>query len=232
MGFVLPGWIAVMVLAWVYVHFGATPDAETLLGGFNAAVVGVIGAITLKMAKSAVARLWQMGLAAFALLFSVVGDAAPGEIALLSIAVGLAVDLGTKRARYYAIFERRKVPRPGSTDPPVILPEAAATLGQQEAPPAEKPSEKPPDKPPPESREMRVAAGTVIAVLLLIALHEAGLDRELLRILLSFFRTGLGAYGGGFAIVPPTATSNATSPSSSWTAGKNCRKKFTELRGR
>ena len=201
-GFVLPGWIAVMVLAWVYVHFGATPDAETLLGGFNAAVVGVIGAITLKMAKSAVARLWQMGLAAFALLFSVVGDAAPGEIALLSIAVGLAVDLGTKRARYYAIFERRKVPRPGSTDPPVILPEAAATLGQQEAPPPEKPSEKPPDKPPPETREMRVASGTVIAVLLLIALHEAGLDRELLRILLSFFRTGLGAYGGGFAIVP------------------------------
>jgi len=68
-GFVLPGWIAVMVLAFAYVHYGTSPSAETLLGGFNAAVVGIIGAITLKMAKSAVSRLWQMGLAAGALLF-------------------------------------------------------------------------------------------------------------------------------------------------------------------
>jgi len=110
-GFVLPGWIAVMALAFLYVHYGATPNAETLLGGFNAAVVGIIGAITLKMAKSSVQRLWQMGLAAGALLFSVVGDMAPGEVALISIAVGLAVDLGTKRARLFSI-ERRRVPRP------------------------------------------------------------------------------------------------------------------------
>src|SRR5438067_5942113 len=147
-GFVFPGWIAVMILAFAYVHYGTSPNAETLLGGFNAAVVGIIGAITLKMAKSAVSRLWQMGLAAFALLFSVVGDAAPGEIALLSIAVGLAVDLGTKRARYYAIFERRKEPRPGATEPPVVLPEAAATLGQQETPAPEKPPERPSEEPP------------------------------------------------------------------------------------
>ena len=53
-GFVLPGFLAVMVLAWLYVNYGASPDIETLLGGFNAAVVGIIGAITLKMSKSAV----------------------------------------------------------------------------------------------------------------------------------------------------------------------------------
>src|SRR5260370_32855495 len=67
LGFVLPGWVAVMVLAFFYVHYGKSPNAETLLGGFNAAVVGIIGAITLKMAKSAVARLWQLGYAAVAL---------------------------------------------------------------------------------------------------------------------------------------------------------------------
>src|SRR5207245_656571 len=80
-----------------------TPDVATLLGGFNAAVVGVIGAITLKMARTAVGRLWQMGVAAGALLFSVLGDAPPGEVALLAIGVGLAVDLGTKRARLLAM---------------------------------------------------------------------------------------------------------------------------------
>jgi chromate transporter len=198
-GFVLPGWIAVMVLAFFYVHYGTTPDVATLLGGFNAAVVGIIGAITLKMVRSAVSRLWQMGLAAAALLFSVVGDMAPGEVALLSICVGLAVDLGTKRARLFAL-ERRRVRR----EPPVVLPEEGATLateksGRDGAPEAER-SDPPASKPPPS--DVRVASWTVFAVVVGIALHAPGVDAELIRILFSFFRTGLGAYGGGFAIVP------------------------------
>jgi chromate transporter len=193
-GFVLPGWIAVMALAFLYKHFGTTPNAETLLGGFNAAVVGVIGAITLKMAKSAVARLWQMGLAVAALLFSVVGDAAPGEVALLSIAVGLAVDLGTKRARLFAI-ERRKVQRPLPKEPPVVLPEEGATLSTDKAEPAAQP-------PPPPPGEMRIAVWTVLAASVAVSAHSMGLDSELVRLALSFFRTGLGSYGGGFAIVP------------------------------
>lgn len=186
-GFVLPGWIAVMALAFLYVHYGTSPNAETLLGGFNAAVVGIIGAITLKMAKSAVSRLWQMGLAAGALLFSVVGDMAPGEVALLSIAVGLAIDLGTKRARLFAI-ERRRVPRPPAKEPPVVLPEEGATLSSA--------------KPPAPPTDLHTAAWTAVAALMLLAFHATGIDRELLQIAMSFFRTGLGAYGGGFAIVP------------------------------
>jgi chromate transporter len=186
-GFVLPGFIAVMVLAFLYVHFGATPDVATLLGGFNAAVIGIIGAITLKMARSAVARLWQMAVAAGALLLSVLGDAAPGEIALLAIAVGLAVDLGTKRARLFAMERRRMRER---REPPVVLPEEGATLATDKNPP----------RGPPE--EMRVATWTVFAVMVAIALHAPGVDAELVRIAFSFFRTGLGAYGGGFAIVP------------------------------
>src|SRR5260370_27023993 len=63
-GFLPPASVALMVPAFFYVHYGTNPNAETLLGGFNAAVVGIIGAITLKTAKSAVARLWPMGIAA------------------------------------------------------------------------------------------------------------------------------------------------------------------------
>jgi chromate transporter len=187
-GFVLPGWIAVMVLAFLYVHYGTAPDVATLLGGFNAAVVGIIGAITLKMARTAVARLWQMAVAAGALLLSVLGDAAPGEVALLAIAVGLAVDLGTKRARLYAMERRRTRER---REGPVVLPEEGATLGGDK----DLPPRSPPDG-------MRVSTWTVFAVITAIALHAPGVDAELLRIAVSFFRTGLGAYGGGFAIVP------------------------------
>ncbi|HET7785860.1 MAG TPA: chromate transporter [Myxococcales bacterium] len=201
-GFVLPGWILVMVLAFLYVHFGATPDVATLLGGFNAAVVGIIGAITLKMARSAVSRLWQMGLAAAALLFSVVGDMAPGEVALLSICVGLAVDLGTKRARLFALERRR-----GRREPPVVLPEEGATLSMEKQPREAEPGAESSDPPaPPASKpppsEVKVATWTVLAVVVGIALHVPRVDAELVRILFSFFRTGLGAYGGGFAIVP------------------------------
>jgi chromate transporter len=43
-----------------------------------------------------------------------------------------------------------------------------------------------------------VAFGAVV----LAAVHVTGVDAELVRFFLTFFRTGLGAYGGGFAIVP------------------------------
>jgi chromate transporter len=183
-GFVLPGLLTVLALAFLYTHYGATPNVEKLLGGFNAAVVGVIGAITLKMTRSATARLWQMGLAAMALLFSVVGDAAPGEIVMLSIAIGLAVDLGTKRVRHYAIFERRHTPRPEAREPPVVLPEEGATLSKTTAP----------------EQPLRVVVWPILLVA--ASLHFAGVDRELVQLFLAFFRTGLGAYGGGFAIIP------------------------------
>jgi chromate transporter len=188
-GFVLPGFVAVMVLAFAYVNYGASPDVETLLGGFNAAVVGIIGAITLKMAQTAVTRLWQMGLAAMALLFSAVGDAAPGEVVLLSIVIGLAVDLGTKRVRHHAIFERRREPRPGEKESPVVLPEEAATLA----------TSRPPEPPKPP---VKLHAAWFTVLLAAGALHITHVDRELVGLFLSFFRTGLGAYGGGFAIIP------------------------------
>src|SRR6185436_21166727 len=59
-----------------------------------------------------------------------------------------------------------------------------------------------PEPPPAPPAELKVAAWTVLAALVAISIHATGLDRELLRLFLSFFRTGIGAYGGRFAIVP------------------------------
>jgi chromate transporter len=181
-GFVLPGFIVVLALAWAYVRYGTTPNLDSVLGGFNAAVVGVIVSITLKMLRTSVNRLWQMGVAGGALIFSLVGNAPPGEIVLVAIAAGLAVDLGTKRARLASVRKRRKT----DVEPPVALPEEGNPLNPPQ-PPAE----------PPLSSPWPVALLAVLA-----AVHVTGIDTELLRIGLTFFRTGLGAYGGGFAIVP------------------------------
>jgi chromate transporter len=187
-GFVLPGFTCVLVLAWAYVRFGTRPDLATMLGGFNAAVVGIIASITLKMVRTSVSRLWQMGVAALALLFSAVGNAPPGEIVLVAIAAGLAVDLGTKRARLASVRRRRK----SDQEPPVALPEEGQPLET-----SAKPVDVSPKPPGPLSSPWPAALFSVLA-----AARLTGVDADLLQMGLTFFRTGLGAYGGGFAIVP------------------------------
>ncbi len=178
-GFVVPGATLTVVLAWLYVRFGVAPRAEVVLSGLNAGVVGIIAALALQMVRTAVARAWQMAVATGALLLSVAGGAASGEVALLGIAAGLVIDLGAKRARLARV--RRK---PRKRSPPVALPDEGQPLERLDATRAA-PREDPPLVP---------AAFPVLAV-------NVGVG-GLLALGLLFFRTGLGAYGGGFAIVP------------------------------
>ena len=196
-GFVLPGVLAVGVLSWVYVRFGTMPSADHLLAGFNAAVVGIICAITLKMVRTGVNQLWQMGVAAGALLLSALGSASPAEVVLLAICSGLAVDLGARPAiaRARGIVGKRG---------PVALPEDGTLLDAREDRSPTAP--KPPDSPPPASTDnpstlhLPVLVGALAAIAALV--HATGLDAKLIEMAVVYFRTGLGAYGGGFAIIP------------------------------
>jgi chromate transporter len=192
-GFVLPGVLAVGVLSWVYVRFGTVPSADSLLAGFNAAVVGIICAITLKMVRTGVNQLWQMGVAAGALLLSALGSASPAEVVLLAICSGLAVDLGARPAiaRARGIVGAKRVP--------VALPEDGALLDPREDRPPASPSPPPPTETP-TTLHLPVLVGTLTAVAALV--HASGLDAKLIEMTVVYFRTGLGAYGGGFAIIP------------------------------
>jgi len=165
--FIAPGAAIVLLLAAAYVHLGVTPRLEPLLAGLNAAVVGIVGAITLQLARSGIARGWQMAVAAGALLLAMGGGASAGEVAGLGIACGLVLDLGMKRMR---LFRVRRTARPPS--PPVGLPDEGGPL------------------PPPHRGGM--ALPIALAVPPLGALGAMGL---------LLFRAGLGAYGGGFAII-------------------------------
>jgi len=177
-GFILPGALLIVALAWAYVRFGVAPSAEVVLAGLNAAVVGIVAALALRMVRSAIGRFWQMGVAGAALLLSLEGGAGSGEIALLGVVAGLVIDLLFKRAR---LARFRRVPR--SPSPPVALPDEGAPL---EPLAAERSHREPP---------------TLGAVLPLGLVAKVGVG-SLLALGLLFFRTGLGAYGGGFAIVP------------------------------
>lgn len=181
--FILPGWMAVMVLAWAYVRFGTTPNVDAVLGGFNAAIVGIVVAITLRMVRSSVNRLWQMGIASLALLMSALGSAPPFEIVLLGALLGIAADFGTKKLRLASVRRRHHadVALPEEGQPlrsSVLKDRGSATTGGLQSP----------------------AAIVSLTAVLLLAVVPASL--EMARLALVFFRTGLGAYGGGFAIVP------------------------------
>ncbi len=182
-GFVLPGAVAVLALSVAYVHFGAIPAASQVLAGCNAAVVGVIVAIALKMVRTGVGMPWQMAVAAGALLLCTVGSAAPAEVVLLSIAVGVAVELGARRALPRALARLR-----------VALPEDGRELGRAHPEPEAPSGEGPPT--------LRSPAVLAVLALGLGFLHAGGLDGRLVEMAVVYFRTGLGAYGGGFAIVP------------------------------
>lgn len=179
LGFILPGFVAALALAWAYVRFGVAPHAGVILSGFNAGVVGIIAALALQMVRSSVARLWQMGVAVAALLLSVGGGASAGEVAALGIGAGLVMDLVVKRAR---LARFRRAPRKRS--PPVALPDEGQRL--------ERRLEQ--THPPGEPTKLRALAALGIGV----AVGKG----SLVALALLFLRTGVGAYGGGFAIIP------------------------------
>src|SRR5262249_46509736 len=174
-GFVLPGALAVGILSWVYVRFGTMPSADRLLAGFNAAVVGIICAITLKMVRTGVNQLWQMGVAAGALLLAAVGSASPAEVVLMAICAGRAVDRGARGARARA----RGLVR-GS---PVALPEDGTPLDPPDR--NGRPPPTPSAEPPSTSLHTPVLIGTL--GVFLAAGHARRPDAKLIRSALLYF---------------------------------------------
>jgi len=182
--FILPGFVATLALAVAYARSGSAVQAGALLGGLSAGVVGIVGSLTVHMVRTTVRRPWQMVVAGAALVLSVDGGASPGEVALYGIAAGLVVDLGMKRARL-ARARRRGVT---ATSPPVFLPDEGEPLQGSSVPRVEEVN---------GPSTLRAVVAPIFGLLVLGALGGS-----LASLALLFLRTGLGAYGGGFAIVP------------------------------
>jgi chromate transporter len=60
----------------------------------------------------------------------------------------------------------------------------------------------PPVPPPPAEGASTVRSALIAFVPLLAVMHVSGLDAQVVEALVLYFRTGLGAYGGGVAIIP------------------------------
>ena len=93
--FILPAMLIVMVLAWVYVQFGSTPQAEWLLYGVKPVVIAIIVQALWNLGQKAVksSLIAVVGLAVLVLYFFGIN-----EIALL-FAGGLSVVIGANIQR-------------------------------------------------------------------------------------------------------------------------------------
>src|SRR5215475_64393 len=97
--FVLPSFMAMIGLAVAYGYLKNVPDAQRVFHGFNAAVVGLIAATTVRLGQSAMQQQWRLELgvaAGFMLIFT---QTTVAEVVLLSGIIGILIHSYKARAR-------------------------------------------------------------------------------------------------------------------------------------
>ena len=97
--FVLPSFLAMIGLAIAYGHLKNFPDAQRVFQGFNAAVVGLIAATTVRLGQSAMQQQWRLELgvaAGFMLIFT---QTTVAEVVLLAGIIGILIHSYKARAR-------------------------------------------------------------------------------------------------------------------------------------
>jgi chromate transport protein ChrA len=97
--FVLPSFLAMIGLAIAYGHLVNFPDAKSVFRGFNAAVVGLIAATTVRLGQSAMRQQWRLELgvaSGFILIFT---QTTVAEVVLLSGVIGILIHSYKARAR-------------------------------------------------------------------------------------------------------------------------------------
>ena len=106
--FVLPSFLAMIGLAIAYGHLKNFPDAQHVFQGFNAAVVGLIAATTVRLGQSAMQQQWRLELgvaAGFMLIFT---QTTVAEVVLLSGIIGILIHSYKARARVHIRQRWRK----------------------------------------------------------------------------------------------------------------------------
>src|SRR5262245_52751234 len=97
--FILPSFLAMIGLAVAYGYLKNIPDAQSVFQGFNAAVVGLIAATTVRLGQSAMQQQWRLELgvaAGFMLIFT---QTTVAEVVLLAGIIGILIHSYKARAR-------------------------------------------------------------------------------------------------------------------------------------
>jgi chromate transporter len=219
--YVAPSAAAMIALGIFYDRLRGVPHLDAVLAGFNAAVVGLVIAVTWRLGQAGLRRGWQAILAASALALERLGHATVLEVIVFGILMGLAADSVQKGLR---LRGRRMARERGTPSGPLDDALAEGQLdsngsdGKASVPPgSDGPSTEDPDhagKVPPSDPGNRSLLPLLLAVpkpdwlaerwrAVKLALGLSALGAPVaLALLFTFARVGAVAYGGGFTIVP------------------------------
>jgi chromate transporter len=106
--FVLPSFLTMIGLAVAYGHLINFPDAKSVFQGFNAAVVGLIAATTVRLGQSAMQQQWRLELGVAAGFMIIFTQTTVAEVVLLAGIVGILIHSYKARARTHLRQRWRK----------------------------------------------------------------------------------------------------------------------------
>lgn len=183
--FILPSFLMTIGLTIAHNHLAELPAAQRVFQGFNAAVVGLIAATTLRLGKTAMQRQWHLELGvgvAFLLIFTNITVA---EVVLLSGLIGVFIQSFKVRARH-RVRKKLRLQRQGEENSPADEEPAAEQQGSQ--------------------RSLFSIAWPLVA-LLLVSLSPI-LDKVVIiwQLMTIFLRVGTVTFGGGFVMIPQIET--------------------------
>ncbi len=186
--FILPSFLIMIGLTIAHDHLSDLPDAQRVFQGFNAAVVGLIVATTVKLGKTAMQRQWHLELGvgvAFLLIFT---EMTVAEVVLLAGLIGVFIQSFKVRARHRVRkrlrLKRQQVVGPDEGDKPQDVTTPQPEEGSQ--------------------RRLFSVALPLLAILFVWPfLEKFVIVWQLMTI---FLRVGTVTFGGGFVMIPQIET--------------------------
>lgn len=191
--FIFPSFLIMIGLTIAHDYLAVFPDAQRVFQGFNAAVVGLIAATTVRLGKTAVHQQWHLELGVgvgFLLIFT---DTTVAEVVLLAGLTGVFIRSFKTRARHRV---RQRLRKKRQSEAKKKEGEATGEgEGEEEA--AETSAVAPGE------RLLSVAAPLVLLLFAWPFLEKLVLVWQLMTI---FLRVGTVTFGGGFVMIPQIET--------------------------
>jgi chromate transporter len=186
--FILPSFVIMIGLTIAHNYLSELPAAQRVFQGFNAAVVGLIAATTVRLGKTAMQRQWHLELGvgvAFLLIFTNITVA---EVVLLAGLIGVFIQSFKMRARH-RVRKKLRMQR------------------QEEASTEEEETTTDEAKPEQSAQRSLFTIAWPLVIVLLLSLSPI-LDRFVVvwQLMTIFLRVGTVTFGGGFVMIPQIET--------------------------
>ena len=112
--FILPSFLMMIALTVAHDYLHHLPDAQRIFQGFNAAVVGLIAATTVRLGQTAMQRQWHLELGVTAGFFLIFTDTTVAEVVLMAGMIGIFIESFKVRVRHRARQQLRKQRQTGA----------------------------------------------------------------------------------------------------------------------